>query len=47
MGDKNDFCGCLVGGMKGEKNGGTYGAFSLGPPKINLPNWGGKELNGK
>ena len=39
-GRENDFCGCLVGEMKGEKTGGTYGSFSLGPPKINPPNCG-------
>ena len=39
-GRENDFCGCLVGEMKGEKTGGTYGAFSLGSPKINSHNCG-------
>ena len=37
---ENYFCGCLVGEMKGEKIGGTYGVFSMGPPKIHPPNWG-------
>ena len=39
-GRENDFCGCLVGEMKGEKTSGTYGSFSLSSPKINPPNCG-------